>query len=110
MNEFDDFQLENGYFQQDGATVHCTRENLDLLSQFLVERIISRNGLTSYPARSYDLTPCDLVLWPHLKNSIFQRRIGNLEELQERIAEQINEIDNTAHILRNVFDRIKQRV
>ena len=46
----------------------------------------------------------------YLKNSIFRQRIGNLEELQARIAEKINEINNTPDMLRNVFDGTKRGV
>ena len=44
MNELDDSELKNDY----GATIHCTRENLELLAQFFLERIISRSTLLDH--------------------------------------------------------------
>lgn len=110
INELHDDELQHGYFQQDGAAPHCTRETLDMLSEFFAERVISRNAIIRWPPRSCDLTPCDFFLWPYLKNSIFQRQVNNLDELRQRITEKINEINNTPLMLENVCNAIRRRV
>lgn len=110
INELDDNELENGYFQQDGATPHCTQQTLNMLAEYFQGRIISRHTAIDYPPRSCDLTPCDFFLWPHLKNSIFREPINNIAQLQERIVEKINEINDHPHLLHNVFQNIVRRV
>jgi hypothetical protein len=57
INQLDDEELQHGYFQQDGATPHTTRANLQYLSDFFGDRIISRGTNTVWPPRSPDLTP-----------------------------------------------------
>jgi hypothetical protein len=40
INQLDDEELQYGYFQQDGATPHTTRANLQYLSDFFGDRVI----------------------------------------------------------------------
>lgn len=110
FHELHDDELQVGYFQQDGATPHCTRETLELLREFFDNRIISRNTENEYPPRSCDITPCDFFLWPYLKNTIFRTPINDLEELKEKIRERINEINNTPQMLSNVSQSIRRRI
>ena len=42
-------ELESGYFQQDGATAHTTRENLRYLEEFYGDRIISLRANPEWP-------------------------------------------------------------
>ena len=106
----DDEELQQGYFQQDGATAHCTVESIALLREFFDDRIISRNTETPFPPRSCDLTPCDFFLWPYLKNSIFRTPLNNIPELRIRIENKCAEINNNPHILQNVFRGFLRRI
>jgi hypothetical protein len=108
--ELHDDELAEGYFQQDGARVHTTVANMNFLREFYDERLISINAAIRWPPRSCDLTPCDFFLWPHLKNSIFRQPVDNLDQLQERIAEKIREINNNPVILNNVIEGFKRRI
>ncbi|GFU27650.1 transposase [Trichonephila clavipes] len=47
------------WFQQDGATCHTARATIDLLKDTFGDRLISRFGLVNWPPRSCDLTPLD---------------------------------------------------
>ena len=42
----------DSYFQQDGATCHITRLNMEILHQTFLRRLISRFGDVEWPARS----------------------------------------------------------
>ena len=55
----EEYDLENMWFQQDGATCHTTRANMALLQETFPGRVISRRGDINWPPRSCDLTPID---------------------------------------------------
>jgi hypothetical protein len=110
FEQLHDDEIVNGYFQQDGAPAHTTLETLNMIQEFFDRRVISRNTAIAYPSRSCDLTPCDFFLWPYLKNSIFQHRLNNLDELREAIVAKIDEINNNPQMLANVSTGIVGRV
>ncbi|KAJ4439103.1 hypothetical protein ANN_15060 [Periplaneta americana] len=43
VEQLDDVELSQGYFQQDGATCHTSNESMELIASFFDDRIISRN-------------------------------------------------------------------
>ena len=63
LNEFvdqlDDDELRNGYFQQDGATCHTSNERMTEIESFFDDRIISK---ALWPPTSPDLSPPDFFL------------------------------------------------
>ena len=60
--ELDELDINDMWFQQDGATSHTSRVTIDLLKGKFGERVISRNGPVEWPPRSCDLTPMDFFL------------------------------------------------
>lgn len=110
FEQLHDDELQEGYFQQDGATPHCTAETLALIREYFGERIISRNTARKFPARSCDVTACDYFLWPYLKNAIFSTPINNLEELKQRIRQKFDEINNNPDLLEHVMNSLKRRI
>ena len=56
VNQLDDDELRNGYFQQDGATCHTSNESMSEIESFFDDRIISK---ALWPPRSPDLSPPD---------------------------------------------------
>ena len=60
MDQLDDDELRNGYFQQDGATCHNSNESMTEIESFFDDRIISK---ALWPLRSPDLSPPDFFLW-----------------------------------------------
>ena len=64
--------LDQLYWQQDGATVHCTDRNMRYLDNLFGERVISRRALRGreWPPRSPDLSPLDFFLWGYLKSKV----------------------------------------
>jgi hypothetical protein len=105
LNQLDDIELTNGYYQQDSATAHTARATINYLEEFFPGRLIS-SGL--WPSRSPDMTPLDFFLFPYLKNVVFRNPINNLEELQHAIEEAIGNVG--PEMLINVFTNLSNRV
>jgi hypothetical protein len=93
-----DDELLHGYFQQDNATAHKTRETMARMHEFYDDRVIQ------FPPRSPDLTILDFFIFPYLKNTIFKNNPHNLEELQEAISNACNAI--TVQMLENAFENM----
>ena len=108
VQQLDDDELQYGYFQQDGATAHTTRENLAFLREYFDDRLISLHTEVEFPPRSPCLTIMDYFIFPYLKNKIFANPILNLQELQQRIVQQCATI--TPEMLQNVFHSMRRRV
>ena len=60
--ELEDMDVDNVYFQKDGATCHTSRETISFLHEKFPGRVISRNGDYNWPPRSCDLTVLDFFL------------------------------------------------
>ncbi|GFV44791.1 uncharacterized protein TNCV_563421 [Trichonephila clavipes] len=60
--ELNNHDVQELWFQQDGATCHTARATIDLLKDTLGDRLISRFGSVNWPPRSCDLTPLDYFL------------------------------------------------
>ncbi|GFV34488.1 hypothetical protein TNCV_467021 [Trichonephila clavipes] len=57
--ELNNHDVQELWFQQDGATCHTARATIDLLRDTFGDRLISRFGPVNWPPRSCDLTPLD---------------------------------------------------
>ncbi|GFV44037.1 transposase [Trichonephila clavipes] len=55
--ELNNHDVQELWFQQDGATCHTARATIDLLKDTFGDRLISRFGPMNWPPRSCDLTP-----------------------------------------------------
>ncbi|XP_045448380.1 uncharacterized protein LOC123656764 [Melitaea cinxia] len=71
------------WFQQDGCPAHYTRG-----------RWIGRSGPISWPARSPDLNPVDFFYWGTLKEKVYSKPRQSLNELREKIAAAVEEINS----------------
>ncbi|GFV95238.1 transposable element Tc3 transposase [Trichonephila clavipes] len=60
--ELNNHDVQELWFQQDGATCHTARATIDLLKDTFGDRLTSRFGPVSWPPRSCDLTPLDYFL------------------------------------------------
>ncbi|GFX07788.1 putative DD41D transposase [Trichonephila clavipes] len=65
--ELNNHDVQELWFQQDGATCHTARVTVDLLKDTFGDRLISRFGPVNWPPRSCDLTPLDYFLWSYVK-------------------------------------------
>ncbi|GFT34209.1 uncharacterized protein TNCV_3010791 [Trichonephila clavipes] len=64
--ELNNHDVQELWFQQDGATCHTARATIDLLKDTFGDRLISRFGPVNWPPRSCDLTPLDYFLWGYV--------------------------------------------
>ncbi|GFW48784.1 transposable element Tc3 transposase [Trichonephila clavipes] len=60
--ELNNHDVQELWFQQDGATCHTARATINLLKDTFGDRLISRFGPVSWPPRSCDLSPLDCFL------------------------------------------------
>ncbi|GFX27772.1 uncharacterized protein TNCV_2614321 [Trichonephila clavipes] len=60
--ELNNHDVQELWFQQDGATCHTAHATIDLLKDTFGDRLISRFGPVNWPPRSCDLTPLDYFL------------------------------------------------
>ncbi|GFU42141.1 uncharacterized protein TNCV_4553551 [Trichonephila clavipes] len=61
--ELNNHDVQELWFQQDGATCHTARATIYLLKDTFGDRLISRFGPVNWLPRSCDLTPLDYFLW-----------------------------------------------
>ena len=64
VDQLDDDELRNGYFQQDGATCHTSNESMTEIESIFDDRIISK---ALWPPRSPDLSAPDFFPVGRLK-------------------------------------------
>ncbi|GFU60108.1 uncharacterized protein TNCV_3144661 [Trichonephila clavipes] len=69
--ELNNHDVQELWFQQDGATYHTARATIDLLKDTFGDRLISRFGPVNWPPRSCDLTPLDYFLWGYVKSLVY---------------------------------------
>lgn len=108
LNNLNDNQRENLWFQQDGATSHTTRRALNLLQEMFPNKVVSLRGDIGWPPRSPDLSPCDYFLWGYLKSRVFTHRPRTLEELRAAIRQEIAAIPQD--MIRRVMARFRENL
>ncbi|GFV43725.1 putative LOC100569746 [Trichonephila clavipes] len=90
--ELNNHDVQELWFQQDGATCHTARATIDLLKDTLGDCLISRFGLVNWPLRSCDLTPLDYFLWGYVKSLVNADKPQTLDHLEDSIHRVIADI------------------
>ena len=90
--ELNGMDVEDVWFQQDGATCHSANATMALLNEKFPGRIISRNSEVNWPPRSCDLTPLDFFLWGYLKSKVYANKPTTVQQLKDEIRRHIGEI------------------
>ncbi|GFW74687.1 putative DD41D transposase [Trichonephila clavipes] len=90
--ELNNHDVQELWFQQDGATCHTARATIDLLKDTFGDRLISRFGPVNWPPRSCDLTPLDYFLWGYVKSLVYANRPQTLDPLEDNIRRVIADI------------------
>ncbi|GFS63185.1 putative DD41D transposase [Trichonephila clavipes] len=90
--ELNNHDVQELWFQQDGATCHTARATIDLLKDTFGDRLISRFGPVNRPPRSCDLTPLDYFLWGYVKSLVYADKPQTLENLEDNIRRVIADI------------------
>ncbi|GFT66208.1 integrase catalytic domain-containing protein [Trichonephila clavipes] len=83
--ELNNHDVQELWFQQDGATCHTARATIDLLKDTFGERLTSRFGPVNWPPRSCDLTPLDYFLWGYVKSLVYADKPQTLDHLENNI-------------------------
>ncbi|GFW29431.1 uncharacterized protein TNCV_743731 [Trichonephila clavipes] len=90
--ELNNHDVQELWFQQDGATCHTARATIDLLKDTFGDRLISRFGPVNWPPRSCDLTPLDYFLWVYVKSLVYADKLQTLEHLDYNIRRVVADI------------------
>jgi hypothetical protein len=106
--ELEGKDLDDMWFQQDGATAHTTPANIGLLRTRFPGRVISRFGDVNWPPRSCDLTPLDFFLWGYVKDKVYANHPQTIPDLKTNIRRTINEIPD--EMLERVVTNAVQRM
>ena len=61
---------------------------------------IGRRGPIEWPPRSPDITPLDFFLWGYLKSEVYVNRPNNVDDLKQRIRQEIRLI--SPEVIENV--------
>ncbi|GFU78868.1 putative transposable element [Trichonephila clavipes] len=90
--ELNNHDVQELWFQQDGATCPTARATIDLLKDTFGDRLISRLGPVNSPPRSCDLTPLDYFLWGYVKSLVYADKPQTLDHLEDNICRVIADI------------------
>ncbi|GFV62689.1 DUF4817 domain-containing protein [Trichonephila clavipes] len=90
--ELNNHDVQELWFQQDGATCHTARATIDLLKDTFGDRLISRFGPVNWPPRSCDLTPLDYFLWGYVKSLVYADKLQTLDHFKDNIFRVIADI------------------
>ncbi|GFX17574.1 putative DD41D transposase [Trichonephila clavipes] len=90
--ELNNHDVQELWFQQDGATCPTARATIDLLKDTFGDRLISCFGPVNWPLRSCDLTPLNYFLWGYVKSLVYADKPQTLDHLEDNIRRVIADI------------------
>ncbi|GFX81941.1 liprin-alpha-2 [Trichonephila clavipes] len=106
--ELNNHDVQELWFQEDGATCHTARATIDLLKDTFGDRLISRFGPVNWPSRSCDLTPLDYFLRGYVKSLVYADKPQTLDHLEDNIRRVIADI--RPQMLEKVIENWKSRL
>ncbi|GFU08706.1 transmembrane protein KIAA1109 [Trichonephila clavipes] len=106
--ELNNHDVQELWFQQDGATCHTARATIDLLKDTFGDRLISRFGPVNWPPRSCDLTSLDYFLWGYVKSLVYADKLQTLDHLEDNIRRVIANI--RPQMLEKVIENLTSRL
>ena len=92
FTEIEEEDIDNIWFQQNGATCHTAEALLDVLRPVFEDRIISRKADVVWPSRSCYLIPLDYYLWGAIKDKCYADKPETIDTLKDNSREAIDEI------------------
>ncbi|GFW14805.1 DUF4817 domain-containing protein [Trichonephila clavipes] len=98
--ELNNHNVQELWFQQDGATCHTARATIDLLKDTFNDRLFSRLGPVNWPPRYRDLTPLEYFLWGYVKSLVYADKPQTLDHL----------VDNIRRVIANIRPQIVEKV
>ncbi|GFW69164.1 DUF4817 domain-containing protein [Trichonephila clavipes] len=100
--ELNNHDIQELWFQQDGAKCHTARATIDLLKDTFGDHLISRFRPVNWPPRSCDLTPLYYFLWGYVKSLVYADKPQTLDHLKDNIRRVI--ADTRPQMLEKVID------
>ena len=98
--------MDNVWFQQDGATAHTSRRAMGILREMFPGHLISLRGDIGWPAHSSHLNPYDFFLWGYLKSKVYSNRPQSIKHLKDAIRQEITTIPH--EMIRRVMDNFRE--
>ncbi|GFV67114.1 putative DD41D transposase [Trichonephila clavipes] len=92
IDELNNHDVQELWFQQDGATCHTDRATLDLLKDTFGDFLISRFGPVNWPLRSCDLTSPEIFFVGYVKSLVYTDKPQTLDHLEDNICRVIANI------------------
>ncbi|GFU50566.1 putative DD41D transposase [Trichonephila clavipes] len=90
--ELKNHDVQELWFQQDGATCHTAHATIGLLKDTFGDTLISQFGPVNWPPRCCDLTPLDYFLWGYVKSFVYADKLQMLDQLEDIIRRVIADI------------------
>ncbi|GFS89329.1 transposase [Trichonephila clavipes] len=90
--ELNNQDVQELWFQQDGATCHTARATIDLLKNTFGDRLISRFGPVNWPPRSCDFNTARLFYVGYVKSLVYADKPQTLDHLEDNIRRVIADI------------------
>ncbi|GFV03596.1 putative DD41D transposase [Trichonephila clavipes] len=90
--ELNNHDVQELWFQQDGATCHTDRATIDLLKYTFGDRLISRFGPVNWPPRSCEFNTARLFFVSYVKSLVYADKLQTLEHLEDNIRRVIADI------------------
>ena len=105
---FPTMKLRKRMFQQDGASVHKSKESRQFLDKFCPAGWIGLGSKTQiWPPYSPDCAPCDYGLWPYVLEKVKRRGATTREELREIVVEEFQAIPK--NVIMNICNDMSRR-
>ena len=108
FTKIEEEDINNIWFQQDGATCHTTKATLDVSCPVFEDHIISCRADVVRLSRNWDLTPLDYYLWATVKDKYYANKQDTINALKDNIREAIGGIrmHTIDTVLKNWTDRV----
>ena len=100
--------VQRVWWCQDGAPAHRANVVSNRLQQLFPNRVIGAGHAIEWPPRSPDLTPCDFCLWGYLKERVYLTPPRSIQELEQRIRNEVIALRRT-RIVRRAVHQMEER-
>ena len=89
-------QRRRQWFQQDGATPHCTNGTLTWIKNHFQDRVISRRYQADWAPLSPDLNLLDFHLWGFLKDRVYENSPRTISDLKLQLSTRSGQYRDTS--------------
>ena len=107
--EIEEDDMDDIWFQEDGATCNTDNVTIDLLRTVFENQIISWNSDVNWPPRCCDSIPLDYFLWGAVKDKCYANHSETIQALKHEIKVAIHGIEaqTIENVLKNWVDRLE---